>query len=61
MELNQNPASGQVTFYIISKAKAASISEGRFVFSGFDFNLPAVAHGLDAAGVGAGVGWFGLP
>jgi hypothetical protein len=25
-----------------------------------DFSLPAVAHGLDAAGVGAGVGWFGL-
>jgi hypothetical protein len=26
----------------------------------FQFSLPAVGHGLDAAGVGAGVGWFGL-
>ena len=45
--------------------KAAFVSEGRLVFSRFDFDLPAVAHDLvfnpvGAAGVGAGVGWFGL-
>ena len=45
--------------------KAASVSEGRFAFFEFDFYLPAVAYGLvfnpvGAAGVGTGVGWFGL-
>jgi hypothetical protein len=40
--------------------EAASISEGRFAFSGFDF-YGLVFNPVGAAGVGAGVGWFGLP
>ncbi len=59
MELKQNPISRQVTFFIISAATAASISEGRLAFSGFDF-YGLVVNPVGAAGVGAGVGWFGL-
>lgn len=54
----------------LGKVKAASIAGSRFAFSGFDFNLRAVAHvlvfnpvgavGLVVVIVGAGVGWFGL-
>src|SRR5208282_5322351 len=41
------------------KYKAASVSEGRFAFSGFDV-YGLVVNPVGAAGVGAGVGWFGL-
>ena len=46
----------------MAKIKTASVSEGR---SAFSICLPVVVHGLvvnpvGAAGVGAGVGWFGL-
>jgi hypothetical protein len=39
--------------------KAASVSKSRFAFSGFDF-YGFVFNPVGAAGVGAGVGWFGL-
>jgi len=45
--------------------KAASVSKGRFAFSGFNFYSPALAHGLvvnpvgaAAAGAGTSVGGF---
>lgn len=50
--------------YLTLDKKAASVSVGRFAFSGFDFYgfvfNPVGAAGFVVVVVGAGVGWFGL-